>query len=394
MNPQTPKQCLKVRAIGMDGRKSAVFRMAFKMYSKRQFLLLEAGETEPADLAVADLDSPEAAAQLEDFVREHPGVPVLCTSVDPTTAQPWPVLRKPIRMETLFPALEALLTQTHAPKAPPQTPSAATHEPLVAAPAQPVAPADPAHPRPTPQTVPSPARQDIAANEVPPRPAPPPVVTLLPESVRTFDPEVGLLGLLLRVRRDKIPAAITRGRDDLVFILDPEADRVRTTLGDADIQTLCSEGEALHLRALKTSDGLDPREERELTLQALLWQVAAWSARGRLSQRIPLNGVVQLRQWPNLTRLPVLPESLRLSAFFARSPASPILTVKILQVQPSDLFNFLAAADSLELLRYGKESSASASKKPEDAGVSPEESAKATPRRGFLGRILAKIAGL
>lgn len=121
MNPQTPKQCLKVQAIGMDGRKSAVFRMAFKMYSKRQFLLLEAGETEPADLAVADLDSPEAAAQLEDFVREHPGVPVLCTSVDPTTAQPWPVLRKPIRMETLFPALEALLTQTQAPKAPPQT---------------------------------------------------------------------------------------------------------------------------------------------------------------------------------------------------------------------------------------------------------------------------------
>ncbi|MGC9239277.1 MAG: hypothetical protein ACP5D5_06385, partial [Acidithiobacillus sp.] len=110
MNPQTAKKNLKVQAIGMDERKSAVFRMAFKMYSKRQFTLLEKGDTAPADLAVADLDSPDALAQVQAFAQAHPAVPILCTSVEPASTQPWPVLRKPIRMETLFPALESLLS--------------------------------------------------------------------------------------------------------------------------------------------------------------------------------------------------------------------------------------------------------------------------------------------
>ncbi|MGC8467909.1 MAG: hypothetical protein ACP5M3_06830 [Acidithiobacillus sp.] len=399
MNPQTAKKNLKVQAIGMDERKSAVFRMAFKMYSKRQFTLLEKGDTAPADLAVADLDSPDALAQVQAFAQAHPAVPILCTSVEPSSTQPWPVLRKPIRMETLFPALESLLspsatTETRQPQPAPAPDSAA----VALGGSTPPAPAETVPQRSTavgPKATHTQTPQDIAANEVAPKRSPPPVVTLLPESVRSFDPESGLLGLLARVRRDKIPATITHGRDRLIFILDPEADRVRTELTDAEIETLCREDEALQLRAFKVEDRLNPDRERELTLQALTWQVAAWSAQGRLSHNIPLNGVVQLRQWPNLTRLRPLPESLRLSAFFARSPASPILTVKILQVQPADLFNFLAAADSLGLLRYGKESTANTSdKRADDDHASREESAKATPRRGFLGRILAKIAGL
>jgi len=397
MNPQTPKKSLNVRAIGMDGRKSAVFRMAFKMYSKRQFVLLEDGDTAAVDLAVADLDSPDAMAQVQAFAQAHPSIPILCTSVEPTSAQPWPVLRKPIRMETLFPALEALLAQKE-PVTPPTAHGSsdrlASSTPATQPPSRASADTAPQHPGASVASAEPP--RDIAANEpAAPAHSPSPVVTLLPESVRSFDPETGLLGLLARVRRDNIPAVIGRGRDRPMFILEPEADRVRTELTDAEIEALCSDDTSLQLRAFAAGDRLNPDKERELTLQALTWQVAAWSAKGRLSKRIPLNGIVQLRQWPNLTRLRVLPESLRLSAFFARSPASPTLTVKILQVQPADLFNFLAAADSLGLLRYGKESpvGASAGKSDHDGQVH-EEHAKTTQRRGFLGRILAKIAGL
>jgi hypothetical protein len=121
--------------------------------------------------------------------------------------------------------------------------------------------------------------------------------------------------------------------------------------------------------------------------------MGAWTANGRLSQQLQINAPVQLKQWPNLTRLTMLPDALRLAAFLARSPASPALTVKMLRVEPHDLFNFLAAADSLGLLRYNTAENPDNRIQPATPNA-PTVAEIPAAKRSFLGRLLARISGL
>ena len=384
---------LKVKSLGMDARKEAVFRMAFRMHGRNRYALLEPGENVPPQIAIADLDSPEGVEATENFRRASPQVPLLATSVEPERFPGFAVLRKPVRMESLFPALEAVLGQKagaaggnlasagmEAPRSPQATPAA---RPEMA---------------PAPQTAP-------AAGSPPPPPAPArPPVQWRPESVVHFDPDSGLLGLLQRIMRDRGVAVITDGRNGrMLWNIRPEENRAQTLLSDEEIRSICQrETHGLQIRAVQSGDSFHADAPlRETTLQELVWQVAAWTANGRLSQKILANVPVQLRQWPNLTRLAPLAESLRMAAFLARSPASPALTVKILQVEPPVLFNFLAAADGLGLLRFLPAPAVSASSHSaaaHTAAAAPvpagEMATPAPAKRGLLGRLFTKLAGL
>jgi hypothetical protein len=89
----------------------------------------------------------------------------------------------------------------------------------------------------------------------------------------------------------------------------------------------------------------------------------------------------------------MLPDALRLAAFLARSPASPALTVKMLRVEPYDLFNFIAAADSLGLLRYNTLENPESIIRTDGNSTSTQIEVP-TAKRSFLGRLLKRIAGL
>ena len=379
-----------VRTVGMDSRKEAVFRMAFKMYTRRSYHLLEAQESRDPTLAIIDVDGPEGMNLAHRFRQEHLQLPILITSVTPDAASGFPALQKPVRMETLFPALEALLqkrAQESAPTAVPTPPAAGQGKATTAT-------VTPIRPDLAGQTVAIPEKASITAPPAQAVAAPRPAAPILhPEDVRPFDPEQGLLGLLLMVRRDQVPAVIVEGAQRVILKIDPIADQVLSLVDDETLKTL-AQNPALRLQARTPSSADVPANTpvRHLTLQALLWQVGAWTANGRLTNRLQPNTPVQLRHWPNLTRLAMLPEALRLAAFLSRSPASPVLTVKMLRVAPADLFNFLAASESLGLLRYSPIGSTEA--KATTPAVESGKQEIPTARRGFLGRLLARIAGL
>ena len=381
-----------VRTVGMDSRKEAVFRMAFKMYTRRSYRLLEAQESRDPALAIIDVDGPEGMNLAHRLRQEHPQLRILITSITPDATSGFPALQKPVRMETLFPALEALLQgggQESAPAAAP-TPPAADQGKTTTATVTPIRPElsgrTAAIPEPPAVTFPPPPAQPAAA----PHPA---VPILRPEDVRPFDPEHGLLGLLLMVRRDQVPAVIVEGAQRVILKIDPIADQVLSLVDDETLKTLAQNpDQRLQARAPSSADIPANTPVRHLTLQALLWQVGAWTANGRLINRLQPNTPVQLKHWPNLTRLSMLPEALRLAAFLARSPASPVLVVKMLRVAPADLFNFLAASESLGLLRYSPVGGTEA--RAVTPAVEPGKQEIPTARRGFLGRLLARIAGL
>ncbi|NWK78990.1 hypothetical protein [Aquitalea sp. LB_tupeE] len=109
-------QSITVMPVGMDTRKLSVFRMAFRMHHSHQHyqLLDEAPGLNP-DLAIVDVDSITGWNAWHDFRAEHPHLPALIVTTTPPSDAPAAVLRKPIRIETLFPQMRELLRQ------PPQT---------------------------------------------------------------------------------------------------------------------------------------------------------------------------------------------------------------------------------------------------------------------------------
>lgn len=105
-------QSITVMPVGMDTRKLSVFRMAFRMHHSHQHyqLLDEAPGLNP-DLAIVDVDSITGWNAWHDFRAEHPHLPALIVTTTPPSEAPAAVLRKPIRIETLFPQMRELLRQ-------------------------------------------------------------------------------------------------------------------------------------------------------------------------------------------------------------------------------------------------------------------------------------------
>ncbi|MHB1631615.1 MAG: response regulator [Acidithiobacillus sp.] len=384
-NPSNSDSIL-VRSIGMDARKEAVFRMAFKMFTRRHYQLLDAGDTQAPAMTIIDVDGAEGMAIAHRLHSEQPEQRILLTSVSPQADSMFPVLQKPVRMETLFPALESLLNGGPAPGKPagrngatvmpirPEVTIPALSTPVVPSPAA----ANPPVPKP------------VAAPAATPRPAP----LLRSEEIRHFNPQAGLLGLLQIIRRDQSSAIIVNDQQQVILRLDPMADQAILLADDEHLKSLAREEHPrLQMRAPNDTDVPAHASTRHLTLQSLLWQMGAWTANGRLSQQLQINAPVQLKQWPNLTRLTMLPDALRLAAFLARSPASPALTVKMLRVEPHDLFNFLAAADSLGLLRYNTAENPDNRIQPATPNA-PTVAEIPAAKRSFLGRLLARISGL
>ncbi|MHB8116833.1 MAG: response regulator [Acidithiobacillus ferrivorans] len=384
-NPSNSDSIL-VRSIGMDARKEAVFRMAFKMFTRRHYQLLDTGDTQTPAVTIIDVDGAEGMAIVHRLHSEQPEQRILLTSVSPQADSVFPVLQKPVRMETLFPALESLLNGGPAPGKPAGR-SGATVMPIrpeVTIPALSAAAvpsstaANPSAPKP------------ITAPAATPRPAP----VLRPEEIRHFNPQAGLLGLLQMIRRDQSSVVIVDGQQRIILQLDPIADQAILLADDEHLKSLAREEHPrLQMRAPNNTDVPAHASTRRLTLQSLLWQMGAWTADGRLSQQLQINAPVQLKQWPNLTRLTMLPDALRLAAFLARSPVSPALTVKMLRVEPHDLFNFLAAADSLGLLRYNTAENPDNRIQPVMPNA-PTVAEIPAAKRSFLGRLLARISGL
>ncbi len=375
-----------IRSLGMDNRKEAVFRMAFKMFTRRHYQLLEANDARQPTLTIVDIDGPDGKNLAQKLHQDDPTQRILVTSVAVHPDCIFPILQKPVRMETLFPALETLLLAAPVAQEKPVT------NVMPIRPEVPVSGTNPGIQNSPPQIAIATKPDESATAAVAPAPSKPAPI-LHSETVQYFNPEEGLLALLQIVQRDQAAAIITDNNQQAILRLDPVADQAILMVSDEQLQNYSRTAQpGLQMRALRDQDTAGSDNFRHISLQSLLWQTGAWTANGRLSRKLQPHAPVQLKQWPNLTRLPMLPDALRLAAFLSRSPAPPTLIVKMLRIEPRDLFNFLAAADSLGLLRYNT---------PENpeyivraSQQTPTETEIPTARRNFLGRLLKRIAGL
>ncbi|WP_159875516.1 hypothetical protein [Aquitalea denitrificans] len=113
----TQPQLVTVLPVGMDPRKLSVFRMAFRMHHSHQlYQLLDEAPGQLPDLAIVDVDSVDGWNAWHDFRAEHPHLPALIVTTTPPGEAPAAVLRKPVRIETLFPQMRELLGKTQRPR--------------------------------------------------------------------------------------------------------------------------------------------------------------------------------------------------------------------------------------------------------------------------------------
>ncbi|WP_227107889.1 hypothetical protein [Chromobacterium rhizoryzae] len=347
--PAPPAPDIAVLAVGMDDRKLALLRMAFRLHHSLRYRLLESPSDERApDLAIVDVDSPVGWQAWETFRQRHPALPALIVAATPPERAPVPTLAKPLRVETLFPQLQAALRRA---------PDAARAAGALPAPA----------PRPEP----------VAA------PAPPPSMPSI--SIARFDPRRGLLGATTRLARQPRPALLLAEGRPLLW-LRPDRAQAQCLQPAEQLRELCrQDAPALHAQAAGASAGVITQP-----LPTLLWQLAIWSSQGRLPAGIGADTPLRLRQWPNLTRLAALPDATRLSALLTKTPATLRIIIRLLRVDPEHACTFLSAAHALGLLDWN--SDAPPLKVISSAPVRPD--AVAPERAGLLSRLLQKVTRL
>jgi len=362
---------IKVQAKFMEKNKTTVFAVAFRMHKKQDFMLLDSESEETPDIVIVDLDIPGVLELTEQYAKTHPSIPVLAITLQDSLSVPYTVLKKPIRVESFFPALHSALN-------PPQKMASA---PDTRTEKEPVAPSKSA------PTTPPPSKFAKSADV-------PKVFTL--KSYETFKASQGLLGTALTVYRDSMDVVVKRAGAPETVILLKSKDRVITDLSVSQWREWSNAGDITVTPFSENTARIE--NGKTFRWDAFLWMMTKLSAKGRLLDSITPHTVISLKKWPNLTRVPATVQDIRLSAFLARTPASPTLIIKLMQVSQEEVFDYLAAMDSLGCLKYVRSTSNNSGKvevtpSPTDTVIPETISSDGERKRGFLSRILSKITG-
>jgi len=114
-------------------------------------------------------------------------------------------------------------------------------------------------------------------------------------------------------------------------------------------------------------------------IDELMWLAGFYASNGRLMEGCYRDDVVELMCWPNLTRLPGTPNTMRLASLLSSHPTSITLAHKFLKIDKSEAYQFYSAARCAGLAR-------AVNRTPEEPALKPHG------KRALLGLLLNKIA--
>ncbi|UOO82221.1 response regulator [Uruburuella testudinis] len=315
MDNLLPKiKTVRVMLQGMGEQQDAVFRMAFKMHHTTHYEIITRESAEQPDLVLVDTDSEAGLASWRELKAAYPGVPVAMFA-GKTPSETSPYLAKPIKFDTLFPVLRSLSQGGHIFEVSENTES---------------------------------------AGEAPDSRAP------RKTTIRRFSPRRGLLGALKAASHGHQDIAVLHeGRP--VLIVFPSIQRVLLTVSAAELERL-SKDDHLAVVSKIVPDNPIWKEKAKVTIMSCLWQMAIWTAQGRLVYPMTPQTVFTLKRWPNLTRLAPVPESMRLSAFLTKTSVNLNVLYKVMPLEMPDILNYLAATSVTGFLATDDEYAAAQAK--------------------------------
>lgn len=86
-------------------------------------------------------------------------------------------------------------------------------------------------------------------------------------------------------------------------------------------------------------------------IEDLLWTIGFAASSGRLVEDLSGTEVIELSQWPNLTRVPLGHTGLRLAALYCRYPTSITVAARLTRAERAEVYQFLSAAWCAGLVR-------------------------------------------
>jgi hypothetical protein len=163
-----------------------------------------------------------------------------------------------------------------------------------------------------------------------------------------FDPDHYLLGIVQRLVATKQSATIEVPSGGKLYIL-PELGEYASasTLTGETLRKFCScAGERYVVRKLMEPPHklLAEAGQYRRNLDELMWEAALAVADGRLMKGCKSDDVVVLKFWPNLTRVSLSPNAVRIAALLTRYPTSVSLAYRLLKIPQSEMNEFYSAA--------------------------------------------------
>jgi len=168
-------------------------------------------------------------------------------------------------------------------------------------------------------------------------------------------------------------AAVVRGAHGEYFVEPGGFDPVKfCTAPAAQIRVVVLETAEADRRA-------DSRSRRNI--DELMWMAGFHASGGRLMEGCNTYDVVQLQHWPNLTRLPHTPNTMRIVAMLTRHATSIALAHRLLKIEPAELYRIYSAARCAGIARVVN-------------GAVQEPVLKPHRNHTLLSQLMAKISGL
>ncbi|EGV36754.1 response regulator [Neisseria weaveri] len=349
---------VRVMLQNMGEQQDAVFRMAFKMHNTTNYQVVGEDSDEQPDLILVDTDADEGVQKWRALKGKYPSVPVVMFSAaDPEETTPY--LAKPIKFDTLFPILRTLAQGGGIFDASCKGEGCSE-------------------------------KGDASVRKT---------------TIKRFNPQRGLLGALKYASQSNQDIAVLHNGKP-VFIVFPSIQRVLLTVGAADLEKLCKD-DNLHVECKNVPDNPAWKEKAKVTIMSCLWQMAIWTAQGRLIYPMTPQTVFTLKKWPNLTRLAPVPESMRLSAFLTKTSVNLNILYKVMPLEMPDILNYLAATSVTGFLATDNEFVAAENTAVEDkmsvnSDVPDNQMAKdaqkavspsAEQPRSLLQRLMRKLLG-
>lgn len=296
MDSLLPKvKTVRVMLKDFSEQQEAIFRMAFKMHNTTNYEIVDYGAEQKPDMVLVDVDTPRGMMPWHELRQEYSDIPVVIFSSEkPMLAAPY--LAKPVKFDTLFPTLRSLAQggNIYEPKAEQEAPAA-----------------------------PKPENQNRKA------------------TIKRFNPQSGLLGALKMASiRNQDTAVLNDGKP--VLIVFPSIQRVLLTVSADDLERMCKD-DTLQVVCKAVPDNPQWKDKAKVTIMSCMWQMAIWTAQGRLVYPLTPQTVFTLKRWPNLTRLAPVPESMRLSAFLTKTSVNLNVLYKVMPLDMSDILNYIAA---------------------------------------------------
>ena len=386
LNPAADSKALAVAVFGLDDKAFARLELAMQKMGKGLARFVAEADSVAA---IFNLDQPQAAARLESYRRQYPDNEIIILSLKPPRAEDVIFVKKPFAMDDLLQALRQVQKRERR-KAGQRNSQEMAHAGISS-----VTLKQPPKSRLAPITpvVDFQAEKDKdrkfcgSAEDVD-------LADARQRRAIFYSPGDTLQGHLQAARgqaRERGQAVIMAIRYenevDSITLL-PASGRALMSLDDKKLAYLCSvplyclEIRLLRQNADKTAELEENARRREAgSLDALLWKVALWSARGRLPAGTSLDAPVQLCHWPNFTRLHVTPGAFSIAALLHDKPMSLRLLLRLLAIPQRYLFAFCSAALALELLEVRQQGGQPAEARPRPAH----------PQRHLFGLIMQKL---